>query len=66
MSLLWSLDAFVIWLYTHVAPNGALNRHQFWWEAEYPPSGAVTANEIHIPVGNPLSVRLDSKDVLHD
>jgi cytochrome c oxidase subunit 2 len=26
----------------------------------------VTANEIHIPAGKPLSVRLDSKDVLHE
>jgi cytochrome c oxidase subunit 2 len=26
----------------------------------------VTANEIHIPTGKPLSVRLDSKDVLHE
>src|SRR4051794_12112591 len=23
--------------------------HQFWWEARYPKSGAVVANEIHLP-----------------
>jgi cytochrome c oxidase subunit 2 len=40
--------------------------HQFWWQADYPASGVVTANEIHIPAGKPLSVRLDSKDVLHE
>jgi cytochrome c oxidase subunit 2 len=39
--------------------------HQWWWEARYP-SGVVTANEIHIPVGRPLYVRLESTDVVHD
>ena len=29
-------------------------------------SGVITANEIHIPTGKPLSVRLESKDVLHE
>jgi cytochrome c oxidase subunit 2 len=40
--------------------------HQWWWEAQYPKSGAIVANEIHIPVGIPMSVRLDSTDVLHE
>ncbi len=40
--------------------------HQWWWEARYPKSGVVVANEIHIPVGKPLSVRLESTDVLHE
>ena len=40
--------------------------HQWWWEAQYPKSGVVTANEIHIPVGQPISIRLDSTDVLHE
>jgi cytochrome c oxidase subunit 2 len=40
--------------------------HQWWWEIRYPKSGAVTANEIHIPIGKSLSVRLDSTDVLHE
>jgi cytochrome c oxidase subunit II len=39
--------------------------HQWWWEARYP-SGVVTANEIHIPVGTPLFVRLEATDVIHD
>ena len=39
--------------------------HQWWWEVRYPTSGAVTANEIHIPVGQRLRVRLDSADVIH-
>jgi len=40
--------------------------HQFWWEVEYPGSKVITANEIHIPTGKRLSVRLESKDVLHE
>ena len=40
--------------------------HQWWWEARYPDKGVVTAYEIHIPVGKPYSVLLDSKDVLHE
>ena len=40
--------------------------HQFWWQADYPASGVTTANEIHIPAGKPLSVRLESADVLHE
>lgn len=40
--------------------------HQFWWEARYPHSGAIVANEIHIPAGKPISVELRSEDVLHE
>lgn len=39
--------------------------HQWWWEVRYPQSHAVTANEIHIPVGRKLCVRVDSADVIH-
>ncbi len=39
--------------------------HQFWWEVRYPDHGVVTANEIHIPVGRPVRLRLGSADVIH-
>lgn len=39
--------------------------HQWWWGVRYPATGATTANEIHIPVGVPVRVRLDTADVLH-
>jgi len=39
--------------------------HQWWWEVHYPDSGAVTANEIHVPVGTPVELRLTSADVIH-
>jgi cytochrome c oxidase subunit 2 len=28
--------------------------HQFWWEYRYPDLGVVTANELHVPVSDPL------------
>lgn len=48
------------------APDLVVTGHQFWWEARYENSGVVVANEIHLPVGRPLSVRLESRDVLHE
>ena len=29
--------------------------HQWWWEARYPKSGVVAANEIHIPAGRAIA-----------
>jgi cytochrome c oxidase subunit 2 len=40
--------------------------HQWWWEVVYTASGAVTANEIHIPTGTRLLMQLESIDVIHD
>lgn len=39
--------------------------HQFWWEVRYLEQGVVTANEIHIPVGEPVLFRVTSADVIH-
>jgi cytochrome c oxidase subunit II len=40
--------------------------HQWWWEVRYPDrAGAVTANELHMPVGQPVRVRLRTADVQH-
>ncbi len=39
--------------------------HQWWWEVRYPRAGAVTANEIHVPIGKKLCVQVDSADVIH-
>jgi len=32
--------------------------HQFWWEYQYNDLGITTANEMHIPVGQPVRVTL--------
>jgi cytochrome c oxidase subunit 2 len=47
-------------------PDLVIVGHQWWWEARYPGSGVVAANEIHIQTGKQYSVRLDSADVLHE
>jgi cytochrome c oxidase subunit II len=39
--------------------------HKWWWEVRYPQQGIVTANEIHIPVGQPVRLELTSADVIH-
>jgi len=43
--------------------------HQWWWEVEYqadsPDSSFTTANEIRVPVGQPVTVELASADVIH-
>jgi cytochrome c oxidase subunit 2 len=46
-----------------------ITAHQWWWEARYdsdePSRVFVTANEIHIPVGKPVLIKLASADVIH-
>ncbi|MFL5737040.1 MAG: cytochrome c oxidase subunit II [Actinomycetota bacterium] len=39
--------------------------HQWWWQVKYPSEGFATANEIHIPVGQPVELRLTTDDVIH-
>lgn len=43
--------------------------HQWWWEVIYLDDSsqivARTANEIHIPVGRPVAIELESRDVIH-
>ncbi|HSJ52831.1 MAG TPA: cytochrome c oxidase subunit II, partial [Anaerolineae bacterium] len=37
----------------------------WWWEVVYPQQGFATANEIRMPVGQPVSIHLRSEDVIH-
>jgi cytochrome c oxidase subunit 2 len=55
-------------------PVGAIHvdvvGHQWWWGVTYvggerTGSTFETANEIHIPVGRPVSISLTSRDVIH-
>jgi cytochrome c oxidase subunit II len=43
--------------------------HQWWWEVRYtgsePSQVVVTANEIHVPIGQPVRLKLSSADVIH-
>ena len=57
------------------APEGAMEvvviGHQWWWEVRYPSEDGddgkeiVVANELHVPVGRPVWLRLESADVIH-
>lgn len=56
--------------FAHRAPAGALRieviGHQWWWEVRYPDHPqAISANEIHVPVGTPVVIRVSSADVIH-
>jgi cytochrome c oxidase subunit II len=54
---------------SHPAASGGITveviGHRWWWEVRYPDRGIVTANEVRIPVGEPVLVRLTTQDVLH-
>jgi cytochrome c oxidase subunit II len=43
--------------------------HQWWWEVRYLDKDVsrefITANEIHIPIGQPVEVELRGPDVIH-
>jgi cytochrome c oxidase subunit 2 len=39
--------------------------HQWWWEFRYPQYNVTTANELHIPMGRTVSLRMGSADVVH-
>lgn len=39
--------------------------HQWWWEFRYPELGITTANELHVPVGRTIDLRMKSNDVIH-
>ena len=54
---------------SRAAPEGSVQidvtGYQFWWAATYPEHGVTVANELHIPVGEPVELRLTSADVIH-
>jgi cytochrome c oxidase subunit 2 len=42
--------------------------HQWWWEVLYestPDRSFTTANEIRVPVGQPVKLKLETRDVIH-
>jgi cytochrome c oxidase subunit II len=39
--------------------------HQWWWEFRYPEFNLTTANEMHVPTGRTVSLRMGSNDVIH-
>jgi cytochrome c oxidase subunit II len=54
------------------APEGSLkitvSGEQWWWRVQYQTAGGdvvMLANEIHLPVGEPVEFQLESPDVIH-
>ena len=39
--------------------------HQWWWEYQYPALHIDTADELHLPVGTPVHLEIQSTDVIH-
>jgi len=49
-----------------IKPEVVITAHQWWWEAKYPLANVVAANEIHLPVGKNILLKLLAADVIHD
>jgi cytochrome c oxidase subunit II len=51
------------------APENALvvtvRGWQWWWEFRYPTLDVVTANELYLPAGRPVALKLEGPDVIH-
>ena len=56
-------------LHAPSAVSIAVSGHQWWWEVEYedatPNRRVKTANEIHVPIGRPVVIKVTSRDVIH-
>ena len=50
-------------------PNILVIGHQWWWEIRYlnddPAKEFTTANELHLPAGEPVNIEVESADVIH-
>jgi cytochrome c oxidase subunit 2 len=70
VSLIWTVATLAAVSQPQQAPALTIRvvGHQWWWEAIYPgPPGRalVIANELHIPVGEPVRIELQGADVIH-
>jgi cytochrome c oxidase subunit II len=54
---------------TNATPPGAMTveviGHQWWWEFRYPEADVTTANEMFIPAGRTVELKINSADVVH-
>jgi cytochrome c oxidase subunit II len=80
LELLWTATPavtlaviFVLVVFTMRTVNAAQDNaqplvvtgYQWWWQFTYPNQQVIAANELHVPVGVPLEVSLESADVIH-
>ena len=47
-------------------PDVLIIGRQWWWNLVYLKEKVITANELHIPVGKQILMRVESDDVIHD
>lgn len=47
-------------------PTVVITGKQWWWQATYPGTKVVTANEIHVPANRKVLLKLTAADVIHD
>ena len=70
-ALVWTMQALAMVDSPLTPPHLTIEvtSHQWWWEARYagagPGQGFATANEIHVPVGQPVMLKLAAADVIH-
>jgi cytochrome c oxidase subunit 2 len=62
---LWSMQFINKMPVSYTKPDIIITGHQWWWEMEYPKLGIRTANELHVPVGKPLLMHIQTADVIH-
>lgn len=59
---------FRVYIKMYTAPPDAyeilVHGYQWYWEFEYP-NGVKTTNELHVPVDQPVKLRMTSADVIH-
>ena len=71
ITLVWTIGALADTVGPPRRPGLVLDvtGHQWWWQVDYngamPSDRFATANEIHIPVGEKVLVRLHGADVIH-
>jgi cytochrome c oxidase subunit 2 len=62
---------YTIYTLAAISPSGdaalkiKVTGRRWWWEVSYPDKGITTADELHIPVGVPVEIQLESGDVIH-
>lgn len=74
-ALLLAALVYMLWVLAAVASPArepaltiTVTAYDWWWKVDYGENGPqhfTTANEIHIPVGEPVQVNLKSADVIH-
>jgi|SRR5579859_548097 cytochrome c oxidase subunit II len=71
VTVVWTMRVLAMVAQPPAEPNLTIEviAHQWWWEARYldpdPARAFTTANELHIPVGKPVRLRLIAPDVIH-